>query len=245
MHGGPLGCVWLLHVGHQGSVRPASGPGTTREGYGRARDRQHVPAGVSSPEFACFDVETTGLDAGRARVIEVAVVRISPTGEVVGEWTTLVDAGTRNLGRTDIHGIEPEWLDSAPAFAEIAGDLADALSDCIPVAHNADFDKRFLEAEWERMNGGPMGLEALDTLAVARRQGLPGRLGLLAEALGVAFGEAHQALDDSRALAGVMAAFLEQGITLPTVPAFQRTLLTPMPSGRKELRPRRSQVPGG
>ena len=175
----------------------------------------------------------------------MAVVRISPTGKVVGEWTTLVDAGTRNLGRTDIHGIEPEWLNSAPAFAEIAGDLADALSDCVPVAHNADFDKRFLEAEWERMNGGPMGLEALDTLAVARRQGLPGRLGLLAEALGVAFGEAHQALDDSRALAGVMAAFLEQGITLPTVPAFQRTLLTPMPSGRKELRPRRSQVPGG
>ena len=79
----------------------------------------------------------------------------------------------------------------------------------------------------------------------ARAAILPGRLGLLAEALGIAFGEAHQALDDSRALAGVMAAFLEQGITLPTVPAFQRTLLTPMPSGRKEVRPRRSQVPEG
>jgi len=201
---------------------------------------------MSSPKFACFDVETTGLDAGRARVIEVAVVRISPTGEVMGEWTTLVDAGTRDLGRTDIHGIKPEWLDSAPSFAEIAGDLADALSDCVPVAHNADFDRRFLEAEWERMNGGPMGLEeVVDTLVMAREQKLPGRLGLLAEALGVALGEAHQALDDSRALAGVMAAFLKQGITPPEVKPFQRTLLTPLPSGRKELRPRRSQVAGG
>ena len=245
MHNGPLGCGWLLHIGHRGSVRPASGPGVTGGGYGRPRDRQPVPAGVSSPGFACFDVETTGLDAGRARVIEVAVVRISPTGEVVGEWTTLVDAGTRDLGRTDIHGIQLEWLDSAPAFAEIAGDLADALSDCVPVAHNADFDRRFLEAEWNRLNGGPMGLKPLDTLAVAREHGLPGRLGLLAEALGVALGEAHQALDDSRALAGVMAAFLKQGIKLPKYDPFQRTLLTPMPSGRKELRPRRSQGPGG
>ena len=178
-------------------------------------------------------------------MIEVAVVRVSFAGDVVREWTTLVDAGTRNLGRTDIHGIRPEWLDSAPVFSEVAGDLADALAGCVPVAHNADFDVRFLDSEWERSGLGPMGLEALDTLQVARAEGLPGRLGLLAEALGVPVGDAHQALDDSRALAGVMAAFLERGTVLPPVPSFQRTLLTPESSGRQKLRPRRDQDPGG
>jgi DNA polymerase-3 subunit epsilon len=200
---------------------------------------------VNAPHFACFDVETTGLDASRSRVIEIAVVRISVTGDVVGEWTTLVDAGTRNLGRTDIHGIRPEWLDSAPAFRVIAGDLADALAGCVPVAHNADFDIRFLDSEWERSGLGPMGLEALDTLQIARAERLPGRLGLLAEALGVPIGDAHQALDDSRALAGVMAAFLERDTALPPVPMFQRTLLTPKSSGRQRLRPRSGQGPGG
>jgi len=199
-----------------------------------------VPAG-----FACFDVETTGLDADRARVIEVAVVRISSTGEVVGEWTTLVDAGTRDLGRVDIHGVLPEWLESAPAFAEIAGDLAAELSDYVPVAHNAPFDIRFLESEWKRMGIGPMGLKAIDTLEVAREHGLPGRLGLLAEALGVPLGDAHQALDDSMALAGVMTAFLGKEFELPRdVEPFPRVLL-PAPTGRSERRPRRHRGPVG
>ncbi len=55
--------------------------------------------------FACFDVETTRLDPTDGRVIEVAVVRIERDGAPAGEWTTLVDAGTDDLGRTDIHGI--------------------------------------------------------------------------------------------------------------------------------------------
>ena len=45
------------------------------------------------PTFACFDVETTGLDPAGGHVIEVAVVRIRHDGTMVGEWTTLVDAG--------------------------------------------------------------------------------------------------------------------------------------------------------
>ncbi|MBC8364460.1 MAG: 3'-5' exonuclease [Actinobacteria bacterium] len=197
---------------------------------------------ATSAGFACFDVETTGLDADRARVIEVAVVRIASTGEVVGEWTTLVDAGTGDLGRVDIHGIQPEWLESAPAFTEIAGDLAAELSDYVPVAHNAPFDIRFLESEWGRLGIGPMGLTAIDTLDVARSHGLPGRLGLLAEALEVPLDDAHQALDDSMALAGVMAAFLDRGFELPAVPTFPRALL-PAPTGRSERRPERDGAP--
>ncbi len=205
--------------------------------------------------YSCFDVETTGLDPGLARVIEVAVVRISPTGEVVGEWTTLVDAGIREFGASQrIHGIQPGWLDSAPTFTEIAGDLAEELFGFVPVAHNASFDVGFLEAEWNRLDYdcGPMALTALDTLTIARREGLPGRLGLLAEALEVAMGEAHQALDDSRTLAGVVTAFIERGIALHgddqqdgRVQAYQGTLLRPEPSGRTALRPGSGQATGG
>ncbi len=38
---------------------------------------------MSDTVYSCFDVETTGLDSRRARVIEIAVVKVTPAGE---EW---------------------------------------------------------------------------------------------------------------------------------------------------------------
>jgi len=190
------------------------------------------------PTFACFDVETTGLDPAGGYVIEVAVVRIRHDGTVVGEWTTLVDAGDTDLGRIDIHGIRRPWLAEAPGFCAIAGDLAQELSGCVPVAHNAGFDVGFLRAEWSRAGLGPLDLDAVDTLQMARQLGYPGRLGRLAEALGVPLVDPHQALDDTRALACVLVALLERGGVLPSpLPTFSPPLLTPAPSGQVALRP--------
>jgi len=187
--------------------------------------------------YACFDVETTRLDARSGHVIEVAVVRVTADGSPAGEWTTLLDAGTTDVGRTDIHGIHPSWLVGAPRFSEIAGDLAEQLDGCIPVAHNAPFDEGFIIAEWGRAGFGPLELRAVDTLPMARELGLPGRLGRLASALGVTLDGAHQALDDTRALAGVLLALLERGARPAPVPLFGRSLLTPPASGRVLHRP--------
>ena len=189
------------------------------------------------PTFACFDVETTGLDPAGGRVIEVAVVRIQRDGTPAGEWTTLVDAGATDLGRTDIHGIRLHWLEGAPSFDSIAGDLAHQLSGCVPVAHNAGFDASFLRSEWGRAGLGSLDLEAVDTLPMARQLSYPGRLGLLAEALGVPLHDAHRALDDTRALAAVLVALLDRGAVVSSFPIFGPPLLTPAPSGRVAHRP--------
>jgi len=49
--------------------------------------------------------------------------------------------------------------------------------------------------------------------------------------------DAHQALDDTRALAGVLVALLEQGAQPPVSPIFGPPLLTPAPTGRVLHRP--------
>jgi len=49
--------------------------------------------------------------------------------------------------------------------------------------------------------------------------------------------DAHQALDDTRALAGVLVALLEQGARPPSWPIFGPPLLTPAPTGRALHRP--------
>ncbi len=182
--------------------------------------------------FACFDVETTGLSPTAGRVIEVAVVHSTAEGEVVGEWSTLVDAAVSDVGRVDIHGITPCLLEDAPSFPEVAGDLAEALSGCVPVAHNAAFDVGFVRAEWTRAGLGDLELPAVDTVPLARLLGLPGRLGDLAAAVGVELTDAHRALDDSRALAGVLAGLLARGADVSGAVPFQPPLLSPAPSRR-------------
>ena len=190
------------------------------------------------PTFACFDVETTRLDPKVGHVIEIAVVLTEDDGTPVGEeWTTLVNPGTTDVGRTDIHGIRAEWLSDAPEFGEIAGDLAERLSGHIPVAHNKNFDVGFLIAEWSRAGLGKLDLYAVDTLPMARAIGLPGKLGKLATSLGVSLEDAHRALGDTRALADVLVALLDRGALPSPCPVFDPPMLTPRPTGRVLHRP--------
>jgi len=188
--------------------------------------------------FACFDVETTRLDPKVGHVIEIAVVLTEADGTPVGEeWTTLVNPGTTDVGRVDIHGIQAEWLSDAPQFGEIAGDLADRLSGHIPVAHNKNFDVGFLAAEWSRAGFGKLDLYAVDTLPMARAIGLPGKLQRLANSLGVPLDDAHRALGDTRALADVLVALLDRGADPSPCPVFDPPMLTPRPTGRVLHRP--------
>ena len=182
--------------------------------------------------YACFDLETTRLDSHVGHVIEIAVVVTEDDGTPVGEeWATLVNAGTTDVGRTDIHGIRADWLPDAPSFAEIAGDLAAQLAGHVPVAHNKNFDVRFLTEEWSRAGLGKLDLQAVDTIPMARALGLPGKLGELAAALGVPLDDAHQALGDTRALAGVLLALLERGAKPAPCPPFDPPESTPKPTG--------------
>ena len=187
--------------------------------------------------FACFDVETTRLDPSVGRIIEIAVVRIDDQGQPAGEWTTLIDPATPDLGRTDIHGIQTSWLADAPAFLDIAGDLVYFLRGCVPVAHNADFDRGFLCAEWDRAGLGPFNIDAVDTLGLAKGLGLPGRLGELAGTLDIPLENAHTALGDSRALARVLIELIGRLDSPFPLPRFDPPLLSPPTSGRVTHRP--------
>ena len=188
--------------------------------------------------FACFDVETTRLDPKVGHVIEIAVVLTEADGTPVGEeWTTLINPGTTDVGRTDIHGIRAEWLSDAPQFGEIAGALAARRSGHIRVAHNKNFDVGFLSAEWSRAGFGKLDLCAVDTLPMARAIGLPGKLGKLAASLGVPLDGAHRALGDTRALADVFVALLDRGAHPSPCSVFDPPMLTPRPTGRFLHRP--------
>lgn len=149
-------------------------------------------------DFVTLDFETTGITAGTNRVIEVGIVRTSPSGKIVDEFSTLVNPG-RDVGRTDIHGITAGLLGSAPRFEEISGEIARLLNGGVLVAHNARFDLRFLTAELRREGRGYSELDALCTLELmyAGYPNGPRKLSHCCDFLGLDKGEAHCALDDA------------------------------------------------
>jgi DNA polymerase III epsilon subunit-like protein len=104
---------------------------------------------IGDTPVAIIDFETTGLNAGVDRVVEVSVVRIEPLQKPELVLDTLINP-QRRMGATDIHGITEEDVADAPRFEEIAGNFVRALYDCVIAAYNVYFDIGFLEYELDK-----------------------------------------------------------------------------------------------
>ncbi|MFE9031687.1 TerD family protein [Streptomyces iakyrus] len=167
-------------------------------------------------DWAVLDVETSGLVARRDRVLSVAVVVLGPDGEQTEEFSTLLDPGC-DPGPVHVHGLTAERLRGAPAFDQVAPRIAGMLRDRVLVAHNAQFDYDFLAHEFARVGAALPVARRLCTLALNRRVDPPTedlRLGTLAAHYGVPQVRAHDALDDTRVLAGVLRASLREAARL-------------------------------
>ncbi|MBW8483666.1 exonuclease domain-containing protein [Actinomadura parmotrematis] len=204
-------------------------------------------------DWAIVDVETSGLLAGRHRVLSVAVITAGPDGTPAAEYSTLLDPGC-DPGPVHVHGLTREVLAGAPTFEQVAGDLAGLLEGRVLVAHNAPFDHAFLTGEFGRAGvPSPIG-SWLCTLMLSRRLALPTpnlKLGTLAAHYGVGHARAHDALEDTRALAGVFRGLLAGaaagGVTLPVMdgPPAQFLYRPPIPKVPCAFRCPGRLAPGG
>ena len=150
------------------------------------------------PEYAALDLETTGLDASRDRVIEVGAVAFTPD-HVTSTLEQLVDPG-RAVPETVLRltGIKQEELRGAATAEAALGRLAEFIQGRQPVGHGARLDVEFLEAAglW-----GP-DQEILDTLDIARillPTAASHSLPLLSTEMGFSQPRPHRALDDADA----------------------------------------------
>jgi DNA polymerase-3 subunit epsilon len=165
--------------------------------------------------FAVLDFETTGFDANHHdRVVEVGVVLLSSDGDIEDEWSTLLDPG-RDVGRTDIHGICASDVLGAPTFAAIVPRLLRDFRKRVVVSHNISFELRFLGAELRRA-GVPLDNPWLTGLCTMKWAGrlLPAasrKLQDCCDAAGVVLANAHCALEDARAAAGLLKYLMECG----------------------------------
>ncbi len=157
-----------------------------------------------------FDTETTGFDPEKGdRLVQIGAVELIdflPTGR---EYMTLVNPERpMDPGAEAIHGISDAMLEGQPTFGLIIDEFLEFVGDAPLVAHNAEFDMKFLNFELRKISRPPLPANRfIDTLQIARDL-FPGqRLSL--DALCRRFGidnsmrERHDALLDCQILAEV------------------------------------------
>lgn len=191
-----------------------------------------------------FDTETTGFDPMTGdRLIEIGLVEMvnkSLTGETYHCYVNPEREVPESAVK--VHGLTSEFLKDKPVFSDVMdGFLEFVGDDSVLVAHNAEFDMRFIN--WELENAGRPIIHVkrfIDTLAIARTK-FPGAANSL-DALCKRFGvnnthrTLHGALLDAEILADVYIELLggrQAGLDLSVEKAAIAT-------GPKKARPRRT-----
>jgi DNA polymerase-3 subunit epsilon len=116
-----------------------------------------------------LDFETTGLSPDQGdRVIEVGAVLIE-NNRITDRFQGLMNPGMRiNSFIESYTGITNDMLKDAPPVAEVMKEFAFFLGDHHLVAHNASFDRRFLDAELLRLRKRRVG-EFACSMLISRR----------------------------------------------------------------------------
>jgi DNA polymerase-3 subunit epsilon len=169
---------------------------------------------ASGGVFTAFDIETTGLDPQKDRIVEIGAVKFDNRG-IIARLSTLINPGIPmppEAGR--VNNITDEMLAGQPSLDEVLPDFLRFIRNTVLTAHNAPFDCGFINAKlkerFDRAEKTGSGQGApypslpntiVDTLAFAKER-LPGqpsyKLQSLAAGLRVPAIDAHRAEDDAR-----------------------------------------------
>jgi len=164
--------------------------------------------------LVAFDTETSGFSPSRHTLIEIGAVQFALDGTVLGTWQQFAHPGkpldeeiVRLTGITDdmLHGAPPA-VECARAFLEWAGEGS------VFLAHNADFDQRFLNACFLGAGEFAPRMAVIDTLAWARTAGWPvadHKLGTLLAHVGHRAEGLHRALADADGVRALTLALLQ------------------------------------
>ncbi len=171
--------------------------------------------------IAFFDLETTGTDIGRDRIVEIAVVKIMPGGQInsmpslgTGERRLLINpAMPIPIEASLVHGIYDVDVKDAPLFADFAPKLFKFIYDCDLGGFNSNrFDIPLLAEEFLRA-GIDFSIEGKNLIDVQVIFHLMEQRNLKAAYkfyCGKDLSDAHEALPDTLATVEVFEAMLDK-----------------------------------
>ena len=152
-------------------------------------------------KFAIVDIETTGGNALKDRITEIAVY-IHDGKKVVDEFCTLINPECSIPPFiSKLTGISNEMVENAPRFFEVAKQFVQITDGAVFVAHNASFDYGFIRQEYKSL-GFNFSRDYLCTVRLSRKI-VPGfrsySLGNLCNSLNINIENRHRASGDALA----------------------------------------------
>jgi len=94
-----------------------------------------------------IDIETTGLDAQRDAIIEIAAVRFNGR-RIEGEWNSLINPNRPIPPMiTQLTGINNDMVRNAPPLKAVIQDLEAFIGSDPVLGHNVRFDLGFLQQQ--------------------------------------------------------------------------------------------------
>ena len=103
--------------------------------------------------LAVFDLETTGINIAKDKIVEVSILKISPNG--TREQKTLRVNPEMPIPKevSEIHGITDEMVANEPTFKQIAHELNNFLDNCDLAGYNSNkFDIPLIVEEFLRVD---------------------------------------------------------------------------------------------
>ena len=102
--------------------------------------------------LAIIDLETTGINLGADRIVEIAIVKILPDGKKQVKRKLINPEIPISATSIEIHGITNEMVKDAPTFRQVANELKQFLDNCDLGGYNSNrFDIPMLAEEFLRV----------------------------------------------------------------------------------------------
>lgn len=120
-------------------------------------------------DLCFFDIEATGLNVVRDRIIQIAIIKYSAKGKDPEELSMLINPGIPiSLEAMQVHGILPKDVAKKPTFAQVGQKIFDFIGNSDLAGYNSNrFDVPLLMEEFSRI-GLELNMDRRRTIDVQR-----------------------------------------------------------------------------
>ena len=150
--------------------------------------------------FTALDTETTSLSPRDGRIIEIGAVKFSKDGIIDKCQSLFYSECSLPPIITKITHITDQMLSDAPEISGYIPFFYSFIKDTVLIAHNAQFDLNFINAEFQKASYPPSTNKFIDTLDYSRYlfpEIKSHRLDFLADSFKIDKGSSHRAFDDA------------------------------------------------